>query len=98
MKSAIRALLAVGAISSLLIVLPSIPAYAQTDISSEALQQMQELLQEKESRTAVQRKLGSLLVYALKASTGQPLAAGVSVLPGAGYSLNVDAAGVLVDM
>ena len=97
MKSAIRVLLAVGGIASLLLVLPSIPAYAQTDISPEALQQMQELLEEKESRTAVQRKLGSQLVYALKASTGQPLTASISVLPGAGDSLNVDAAGVLVD-
>jgi hypothetical protein len=44
MKSAIRVLLRGGGIVSLLLVLPSVPAYAQTDISPEALQQMQELL------------------------------------------------------
>ena len=98
MKSAIRVLLCGGGIASLLLVLPSVAAYAQSDISREALQQMQELLQEKESRTPVQRKLGSQLVYALKASRGQQLTAGISSLPDAVDNLNTGAGGVLVDI
>ena len=98
MKAPIRLLLSGAGIASLLPFFATVPAYAQTDISPAALQQIQELLQEKQSRTAVQRKLGSQLVYALKASTGEFLTTNISTLSGAINNLNTGTGGVLVDM
>ena len=93
----IRMLAVVGGLTSALLAAFFVPVAAQTDISPEALQQIQDLLQEKESRTEVQRKLGSRLLYALKESLGQPLAPSVDVLPSV-ESLDNGAYGVLVDM
>src|SRR2546423_15408233 len=50
------------------------------DIAPSALAQIDALLQEKESRTAVQRKMDSQLIYALKMTRGQPIAIGVRTL------------------
>jgi subtilisin family serine protease len=58
---------------------------------------MRELLQEKQSRTAVERKLSSQLVYAIKESRGQQLTPGIAGMSSVG-SLNVAAGGVLVDI
>jgi len=59
------------------------PASSQpvvSDISPEALAQIDALLQEKESRTPAQQKLDSQLVYAVKMARGEPIAAGVTRL------------------
>lgn len=53
-------------------------AAGSDSISPGALQQIQALIQEKETRTPVQRKLDSNLLYALKMSRGQEIAAGVA--------------------
>src|SRR5438309_10346939 len=49
-------------------------------IGTNALRQIQALLQEKDSRTAAQLKLESQLLYALKQSRNQPLAVGITNL------------------
>jgi hypothetical protein len=90
-----RALLAGAGIVSVFIVRP---ALAQSDIDPAALQQMQELLQEKESRTPTQRKLGSQLVYAIKAANAEALTSSIAAMPGAGENLNTGVGGVLVDV
>jgi len=83
---------AAGLFSSLLVR----PAYSQ-DISDTALQQIKDLLDEKNSRNPAQQKLGSQLVYAIKAAIGQPITASISRFPGA--ELNISATtGVLVDI
>lgn len=71
------------------------PAYSQ-DISDTALQQIKELLDEKDARTPAQQKLGSQLVYAIKTATGQAITPSLPVFPDAGVS--IAAAGVLVDI
>jgi hypothetical protein len=53
---------------------------AQDPISPEASAQIQALMQEKASRTQVQRKIDSQLLYAIKMQRGQPVAAGVQTL------------------
>ncbi len=95
MKLRIRALLAGAGIVSMIVVRP---ASAQSDISPSALQQIQELLQEKDSRTTAQRKLGSQLVYAIKAANSEALTPSMPSMPSAVDSLNSSAGGVLVDL
>jgi len=51
----------------------------QTDLSAEALQQIEALEVEKESRTPAQRKMSSALLQALRESRGQRMAAGVQL-------------------
>ena len=53
---------------------------AQTDIAPSALAQIDALMREKASRTAVQQKIDSQLVYAIKMRRGEPIAAGVQAL------------------
>ena len=53
---------------------------AQTDIAPSALAQIDALMREKASRTAVQQKIDSQLVYAIKMRRGEPIAAGVQTL------------------
>ncbi|MCC6342654.1 MAG: S8 family serine peptidase [Bryobacterales bacterium] len=77
------------------LLMPVTPANAQTDVGPLALQQMRELLQEKASRTASQRKLASRLVYAVKSSRGIALGANIPSLAGDVNSIGGDA---LVDM
>jgi hypothetical protein len=98
MKLNLRMLLA-GTVSLLFFLSPAL-TYAQnaSSLDPAAAQQIQELLQEKESRTAVQQKLGSQLVYALKAFANQALTPSIQSLPSATESLDIRAEGVLVDM
>ncbi len=51
-----------------------------TDISPEALAQINALLAEKETRTAAERKMDSQLVYARRMELGLPIAPGVQTL------------------
>src|SRR5262245_63085303 len=98
MKSRSRILVAVVGCACASVLLRS--AQAQSDnISPVALQQIAELLQEKESRTLSHRKLGSRLVYALKESAGQSLTPGITSLAATIDSLNIaPGQGVLVEM
>src|SRR5438128_3659091 len=50
------------------------------DISPEALAQIEALLREKESRSSLQQKIDSQLVYELKMQAGQPIASGIETL------------------
>jgi hypothetical protein len=61
---------------------PRVSAAAQmTDgVSPEAWQQIEALIAEKESRTGVQTKLDSQLIYELKMQNGQPVANGVQAV------------------
>src|SRR5882672_3003046 len=59
---------------------PANPRAVATDISPEAMAQIDALLQEKASRTPAQQKLDSQLVYAVKMARGEAIAAGVSQL------------------
>jgi hypothetical protein len=78
--------------------LSSVPAYAQTDIADTALQQIQALLADKESRTPAQRKIDSQLLQAVAEQAGTKLA-GVSSLLSVLPVLGADASGrVVVDM
>ena len=72
-KAAFAALLLLSALSA-----PS--AFGVGGISSNALQQISALIAEKDSRTPAQLKLDSQLLYALKQSRGQAMAAGVPSL------------------
>jgi subtilisin family serine protease len=78
MKRLIPALLVCGTVAAL---------YGQSEISPSAMQQMRDLLQEKDTRTPAQRKLSSQLIYAAKAT-----------LPAALANLDNGAGGVLVDL
>jgi subtilisin family serine protease len=70
-------------------------AYA-VPMDSEAVRQIRGLLVEKGGRTAAQRKIASHLIYAGKASRGEPIAADVPSLP---VHVQADAGGrVLVDI
>lgn len=55
-------------------------ALQANDISPEALAQIEALIQEKESRSQIERKLDSQLVYELKMDRGQAVANGVRTL------------------
>src|SRR4051812_6276087 len=55
-------------------------ARAVEGISSNALQQIQALIAEKDSRTAAQLKMDSQILYALRASRNEPMAPGVAAL------------------
>ena len=57
---------------------PAVDALAR--LPESARQQISALLAEKESRTAVQRKIGSSLIYMLEAKSGAPLLASVPAL------------------
>lgn len=52
---------------------------AAPSISAQGVHQIQALMAEKASRTPAQRKIGSHLLYGMKASNGQAVAAGVQV-------------------
>ena len=68
-------------------------------ISTTALQQIRDLLQEKEARTPTEQKIGSQLIYAIKMARGQQIARSVPSFSGAATVLSTDApAGVLVDI
>src|SRR6186713_1554819 len=72
MKSTIRMFFVRAATVCLVSLLPVSVAQAQTDLQIDpaALQQMRDLLLEKESRTAAQRKLNSRLVDASRLAAG----------------------------
>src|SRR5205807_10231048 len=53
------------------------PAQAAADISPEALAQIDALIREKDSRTPVQQKIDSQLLYESKMEVGQPIADGI---------------------
>ncbi|MGD0309795.1 MAG: S8 family serine peptidase [Acidobacteriota bacterium] len=91
-------LLALTAIAVLIAQPLTRPAFSQA-ISPSAMQQIRDLVQEKVSRTAVQRKLGSSLVYSIKAARGERLTPTIASFPNAIDSLDVDVASrVLVDI
>src|SRR4029079_13025572 len=78
-------------------------AFAQ-GMSQQARQQIQSLLEEKESRTPAQRKIDSNLLYAIKQSRGQAVAAvvprlrtGVDVDAGASSAPEVDITARVID-
>jgi len=58
----------------------SAAAQVQNDISPEALAQIEALIREKESRSGVQTKIDSQLIYELKMRSGQAVADGVQVV------------------
>src|SRR5207247_1458224 len=67
----------------LVVALATASSHAQQppfDISPEALAQIAALVNEKTTRTGVQLKLDTQLVYELKMDQGEPIAAGVNVL------------------
>src|SRR5213594_147869 len=60
---------------------PTTSAAAQgDDISPEALAQIEALLSEKETRTPMEKKMDSQLIYELKMDRGQAIASGIRVL------------------
>src|SRR4051794_62744 len=59
---------------------PRVRAQFLNEISPEAMQQIQAIQAEKGSRTGVQKKIDSNLLYALKMERGQPVAAGIPTL------------------
>jgi len=65
---------------------------SRPEISPNALQQIQALLNEKQSRSAAQQKIDSQLLYAIKAGRGQQIAAGVDKLT---VSVDTDTAGLV---
>src|SRR5437867_5237779 len=83
---------------SLAVALATVSSHAQQpapDISPEALAQIAALINEKTTRTGVQLKLDTQLVYELKMDQGEPIAAGVDVLSTdirytAGYRIELD--------
>ena len=97
MKLWFRGLVIAGGIALAVVFFEYRSASAQADISPEVWQQIGELLQEKQSRTPVQRKLDSQLVYARKEFLRERLTASVDVMPTLG-SLDNNASGVLVDV
>lgn len=68
------------------------------DIDPNVQNQIQELLQEKDSRTAAQQKMSSSLVYALKADRSEQLTPSIDAMPDATGGLNIQDNGVLVDI
>ena len=71
--------IAVAAQSSMTPVAGQVPQIV-TDISPEALAQINALLAEKDTRTAAERKMDSQLVYARRMELGLPIAPGVQTL------------------
>ena len=71
-------------------------AFTQT-IDDNVQQQIKELLQEKDGRTAGQRKISSRLIYAMKAARGERLTPSIDAMPDALGGIDVDK-GVLVDI
>src|SRR5215203_1983052 len=61
-------------------------------VSPEALQQIAAMIQEKESRTAAQKKIDSRLLYKIRMERGEPIANGV---PGLRTDLTVDNRGFI---
>lgn len=92
-----RGLVVAGVIGVSAAVISQRPTSAQEEISPEALQQIQELMQEKASRTDVQHKLDSQLVYARKEYFREQLTPSIDVLPTI-QNLDNNASGVLVDI
>lgn len=68
------------------------------DIDPNVQNQIQELMQEKDSRTPAQQKMSSRLVYAVKADRGERLTSSIDALPNADGGLNIQENGVLVDI
>ncbi len=68
------------------------PQESPPEISPNAWQQIQALLDEKQSRTEVQQKIDSQLLYAIKARRGQQIAAGVDKLT---TSVEADSVGLV---
>ncbi len=97
MNVSVRSRLTKAAAAFLLIGIPSaLPAQTDNSIDPAALQQIRELLQEKQSRTSAQRKLGTQLVYAARAAAGLRLTASIDALPEA--AAIATAAGVVIDV
>jgi Divergent InlB B-repeat domain/Subtilase family len=91
-----------GRVSLLLLAAAATSFSQQTgsqQIGASALQQMRELMLEKQSRTAAQRKLSSHLVYASRQFSKQAITPSLPTMPGLLDSVGVDAQGfVLVDI
>ena len=58
-----------------------VPAQAQISLEQNVRRQVAEVMEEKESRTPVQQKIGSRLLYASKMLRGQPLTRSIFKLP-----------------
>jgi hypothetical protein len=71
----------------------ALAAPPQTDITADALRQIEALEAEKESRTPAQRKLSSALLQTLRESRGQRMAAGVQL---ESTNVKADASGLIV--
>jgi hypothetical protein len=72
------------------------PSMNQQSISSDVMQQLQALEDEKASRTPTQQKIDSQLIYAMKMQRAEPIALGVSTLE---IDVNANAQGrVVVDI
>ncbi len=97
MKSWVRGLVIAGGIALAAVFFSHRSASAQADISPDVWQQIDELLQEKQSRTPAQLKLGSQLVYARTEFLGERLTPSVDVIPSLD-GLDRNATGVLVDV
>ncbi len=97
MKLWVRGLMIAGGIALAGVFISYRSASAQADISPEVWQQIGELLQEKQSRTPVQRKLDSQLVFARKEFLKERLTASIDVMPTLG-GLDSNTSGVLVDV
>ncbi len=69
-----------AALPSSLLETRSVVAKQEPEIDQNAWQQIQALLEEKEARTAVQQKIDSQLLYALKLRRGESIAKGVPTL------------------
>jgi len=69
------------------------PLYAQVALEQSAVDQISALLQEKESRSSEQQKIGSQLWYAVQASRGQAVAGLSEVYGSATDAVRADASG-----
>src|SRR3954447_13272866 len=74
------------------VIAPRIRAQFLNEISPEAIQQIQALEAEKESRTPAQKKINSQLLYAIKMERGEPIAAGIRTLT---VDVGADATGMV---
>ena len=79
-------------LTGILLALLPLSACVPDDISPQALQQMRELLAEKEARTPAERRVASSLLYAMKALDGEP------TLPDAANGVDTTTEGALVDL
>ncbi len=97
-KQPMRRVLSVAVLAVLTFLGLGLGAASAQDISDSAIQQIADLLREKESRTPVQRKLSSSLIYAGAVARGTSVA-GMQNFGGGTSSLNVDSRyGVLVNI